>query len=77
MEGKIRKIITAITDGMPALSLKDEMIRLEEEKATLTKTLASYPEEKPLLHPNMARLYREKIAKLTEALNEEEDKAEA
>jgi len=53
------------------------MIRLEDEKAELTKTLASYPEEKPLLHPNMAKLYREKVAKLTDALNSEDDKTEA
>ncbi len=77
VEGKIRKIITAITDGMPALTLKDEMIRLEDEKASLKQTLASYPEEKPLLHPNMAKLYRDKVAKLTDALNKEENKTEA
>ena len=77
VESKIHKIIDAITDGMPALTLKDEMIRLEDEKAELTKTLAAYPEEKPLLHPNMAKLYREKVAKLTDALNSEDNKAEA
>lgn len=77
VEGKICKIIVAITDRMSALTLKDEMIRLEDEKASVTKTFPSYLEEKPLLHPNIAKLYCYKVAKLTDALNSEEGKVEA
>ena len=77
VERGIRRIIDAIKDGVPALSIKDEMIALEARKQDLTARLQSAPEEKPLIHPNMAKLYRRKVADLTEALAGEDTRSEA
>ena len=73
----IRRIIEAIKNGVPPLSIKDEMVALEERKQHLTAKLESAPKEKPLIHPNLAKLYRRKVADLTEALGSEETRAEA
>ena len=73
----MKRIIEAIKNGVPPLSIKDEMIALEERKQQLTAKLEAAPEEKPLLHPNLAKLYRRKVADLTEALNNDDTRAEA
>ncbi len=73
----IRRIIEAIKDGVPASSIKDEMIALEARKQDLTARLQAAPEEKPLIHPGLAKLYRRKVADLTEALNSDETRTEA
>jgi site-specific DNA recombinase len=49
--------------------MKARMTELEAEKAPLEERLTSAPEPpKVRLHPNLAGLYREKVAKLEEAL---------
>ena len=73
----IKRIIEAIKAGVSPFSIKDEMAALEERKLHLTAKLASSPEEKPLIHPNLAKLYRRKVADLTKALGSEETRAEA
>jgi site-specific DNA recombinase len=72
---QIKKLIEAIKDGVPPLSVKDEMIQLEARKAELSKALEAATEPPLLLHPNMATYYRQQVGKLHEALQEEtEDK---
>ncbi len=73
----IKRIIDAIKAGVPPLSIKDEMTQLEERKQRLTQSLQSAPDEKPLVHPNLAKLYRRKVAELTDALESEDTQAEA
>jgi site-specific DNA recombinase len=77
VEKQIRGIITAIKDGMYQPSMKAEMDALEARKAELTDLLANAKEPPPLLHPNMAEIYRQRIAALYESLQSEEEKAEA
>ena len=57
---EIRKLIQAIKDAVPALSIKDELLSLESRKAQLQSRLEA-PEMPELLHPRMADVYREKV----------------
>ena len=63
IEREIRKFIQAIKDGVPALSIKDELLALEARKAELQSRLEA-PEMPELLHPRMAEVYREKVGSL-------------
>ena len=77
VERRLRKLVDAIADGVPARSLKDELLALERRQDELRAELAAQRAPQPLLHPNLAELYREKVARLHEALNDEATKAEA
>jgi site-specific DNA recombinase len=75
---KIATMIRAIEDGMYQPSMKARMDELEAEKAMLEERLASVPEPPKIrLHPNLAGLYREKVAALERALADPAIKAEA
>ena len=77
VEKQIRGIITAIKDGMYQSSMKAEMDALEARKSELSNLLANAQEPPPLLHPNMAQIYRQRISTLYECLQVEGGKAEA
>ncbi len=72
-----QKLIDAIKEGVPGSVLKDEMHALEDRRQELTRALENAPESLPRLHPNLAKIYHDKIANLTDALNEENNRAEA
>jgi site-specific DNA recombinase len=57
----IRKIIDAIKDGYAGPELKAEMDELQARKESLVAQLAAADAPPPLLHPNLAALYREKV----------------
>lgn len=71
VEKKIGGILTAIEDGMYHGSMKAKMADLESRKALLTAFIQDTPEPPALrLHPRLSDLYREKIANLSQALQE-------
>lgn len=74
---KIQKIVAAITDGVPARSLKDELLTLERRQDELTAQLAEADVPAPLVHPNLAEIYRRKVAELHVTLNHDDSRAEA
>jgi site-specific DNA recombinase len=75
---KIASMIRAVEDGLYQASMKVRMAELEAEKAALEQRLATAPElPKVRLHPNLAGMYREKVAALEQALADPEIKAEA
>ena len=76
VEREIRKLIQAIKDGASALSIKDELLSLEARKAELQARLEA-PEMRELLHPRMSDVYREKVASLCLALENEESRTGA
>ena len=53
VDREIRKLVQAIKDGVPALSIRDELLSLEARKAELQSQLNA-PEMRELLHPRMA-----------------------
>ncbi len=77
VERELKLIITAIKDGVPALTLKDELASLENRKAELEQEIDQAPSPMPRLHPNLSELYRQKIDKLHETLNRDNIQSEA
>ena len=77
VEKQIAGIVEAIADGMYHPSMKQKMSGLEARKIELTALLADEPADQPNQLPNAAAVYAQKIAKLTEALNQPEERPEA
>jgi site-specific DNA recombinase len=50
---------------------------LEADAQAIEDSLNQAPLDAPDVHPNVAELYRRKVERLTEALNDPEDRAEA
>jgi site-specific DNA recombinase len=72
VERRLRRIVEAIADGVPARTLKDELLALEARQEQLAAELAAAPgAQVPLLHPSLAEVYRQKVAALAEALADE------
>jgi site-specific DNA recombinase len=76
VDREIRKLVQAIKDGVSALSIKDELLKLEARKAEL-QTRVEAPEMPELLHPRMSDVYREKVGSLCLALESEESRTVA
>ena len=71
VEKKIAGILSAIEDGLYHPSMKAKMADFESRKAQLTVSIEDTPEPPALrLHPRLSDLYREKIANLSQALQE-------
>lgn len=77
VEKQITQIIEAIADGMYHPSMKDKMTGLEARKAELTVLLTDAPQDMPDLLPTASKVYAGKVAKLTEALNQPEERPHA
>jgi site-specific DNA recombinase len=73
----LHQLIEAIKAGVPGASVKDEIGQLEQRRTEIEANLASAPAPKLRLHPNLAELYRRKVAALANALNAEHMRAEA
>lgn len=62
-------VLTAIREGIAAALVKDELESIASRLEALEKIIAQGSEQaRPLLHPAMARRYREEIAALRDAL---------
>ncbi len=73
----IRKIIDAIKDGFAGPELRAEMNELQVRKESLVAQLAAADAPIPLLHPNLAALYRDKVTSLAAALQHSDSRSEA
>ncbi|MCH8863552.1 MAG: recombinase family protein [Proteobacteria bacterium] len=74
---ELDKLVDAICAGTPPLKVKDRMWELENRKDELTQLIENTEEAPVYIHPNMGKLYREKISDLTTALNDESCRTEA
>jgi len=77
IERRLRKIVDAIADGVPARTLKEELLTLEARQDELRVLLARREPDRTLVHPGLAQIYRRKIAALHEALEDESTRDEA
>ena len=68
------RAIPAVADGVPASIVKDPLIALEKQQTELRVRLERAAQPPPLLHPNMADLYREKVIQLAKGLEFEESR---
>ena len=57
--------------------MKFKLLTLETRKEELELHLESAKDPEPLIHPNLAEVYRKKVADLHKALHGENEKAEA
>ena len=64
IERKIAKIIEAVMDGFRTEELKQQLETLSREKARLQARLEAPSVSAPSIHPNLAQLYRSKVAAL-------------
>ena len=78
VERRIHKIVEMITDDdAPIRALKDELRALEARRTQLEAAKAKAKAPQPLLHPNLAELYRRKVSQLQAALQYPKDREEA
>jgi site-specific DNA recombinase len=74
---KLEGLVEAIADGLRAPGLQRRLDELETRKVALEANLAASPPASVRLHPNLAQLYREKVAQLHLALADPATRAEA
>ena len=77
VSARIKRLVSAIADGIDAKSVKNELLELEAKQADLERSLSEPESVEPFLHPNLAEVYRAKVANLHTALNAEDTKTEA
>ena len=78
IDRKLAGLLRAIEDGMYNPTMKDRMGSLEVRKTEITKVLGAAPSADPLrIHPNLSRIYWDRVARLEDALNSEETRVEA
>jgi DNA invertase Pin-like site-specific DNA recombinase len=74
---KLDGLIEAIADGFRAPGLQGRLDELEQRKARLESEIDAAPTAAPRLHPNLAELYRKKVASLQDALADPATQMEA
>ena len=77
IERRLRKMVDAIADGASARTLMEEFATLETRQDELRALLAKEDPPQALIHPNLAEVYRRKVADLHSALADETIRAEA
>ena len=77
IEGRHKKLIEMVMEGVPPSEVKDELTANAAKREELKATLAAADAPPPLLHPEMAGLYRQKVTALGQALEHPETRTEA
>jgi len=74
---KLRGLIEAIAEGLRGPGLQAKLDEFEQRKAMLEAKLAAALPPAPRLHPNLAEVYRRKVADLQTALADPATQTEA
>jgi DNA invertase Pin-like site-specific DNA recombinase len=77
VEHRLKRIVDAIADGAPVRSLRAELEGLEARRTEIETLLAVPENPQPLLHPNLAEIYRQRVAALIDSLIIDEHRARA
>ena len=77
VEKKIAAMIAVIEDGGYIRGMVDRLRELEARQDELTARLARGPADIPDIHPNVAGIYRRKVARLADALDNPGERDEA
>jgi len=72
IERGIAGIMSAIEDGMYQPSMKTRMDDLEQQKVEILARMEDVPADVPDIHPNIAHIYKTKVAQLHDALADPE-----
>jgi site-specific DNA recombinase len=81
---ELAKIVKAIDglveiamEGRGTRALTDKLLALEARKDAIRARIAEVPIDVPDIHPNIAEIYRRKVERLSEALNQPAERDEA
>ena len=77
IEVRRKKLIEMVMNGVAPSEVKDELNANAAKREELKATLAAADAPPPLLHPEMAGLYRQKVTALALALEHPETRTEA
>jgi DNA invertase Pin-like site-specific DNA recombinase len=77
IERAINGIMAAIEDGMYQPAMKARMAELEHQKEEIEARLRAAPPDLPDVNPNVAEVYRRRVARLADALADDETSHEA
>ena len=77
IEVRRKKLIEMVMDGVAPSEVKDELNANAARREELKANLAAADAPPPLLHPEMAGLYRQKVTALAQALEHPETRTEA
>ena len=78
VERRIRRLVELVTeDDAPVRVLKQELVTLEARQLTLQQQIAAIEAPAPLIHPNLAEIYRQRVERLHEALRDPATRNEA
>src|SRR5918994_2320234 len=77
IEAQRKKLVESIMEGVPASEVKDDLNANAARREELKARLAAADAPPPLLHPEMAELYRQKVTALAQALEHPETRVEA
>jgi len=77
LNSRLEGLYDAIADGLRTPGLKNKIEKMEAEVVALKQELEAAPPPAPLLHPNLAELYRRRVENLHEAFNAPESCTEA
>ena len=73
----MEKLVQAIADGVPARSIKDRILALENRKSEISKQLETAEEPTILLFPGLADDYHCRIDGIYDALQKDDVRSEA
>ena len=77
IEARRKKLIEMVMEGVAPSVVRDELNANAARRQQLEAKLAATEEPPPLLHPEMARIYRTKVTELAKALQEPNNRSEA
>ncbi len=77
IEVRRKKLIEMVMNGVAPSEVRDEMNANAARREELKAKFAAADEPPPLLHPEMARIYRAKVTELARALQEQDSRSEA
>ena len=77
IEARRKKLIEMVMDGVAPSVVKDELNANAARREQLEAKLLATEEPPPLLHPEMARIYRTKVRELAKALQQPDSRSEA
>jgi DNA invertase Pin-like site-specific DNA recombinase len=76
VQRKINRLIDAISEGIRTPDIKEKLDALSVQKTALQGRAANRQAPMPAMHPNLAELYRSKVANLQDTLNASPDNTE-
>jgi DNA invertase Pin-like site-specific DNA recombinase len=77
IEARRKKLIEMVMEGVSPSVVKDELNANAARREQLEATLAATEQPPPLLHPEMAGIYRAKVTELARALQDPDSRSEA